>query len=155
MAECISSCRAQASQGTAFEKCRRFEEKCSRGWTEGDSFAVDSDSLACPGIVVKALPLHLDLKPPARKCKKTNTAKFVLTLLWAWSSCLRGYLNREYKDTITDTKGSQRGSLCTLYHQPTKKRKHCQRHNGPEGWVLLTKVTYFSHITRSNTKFHL
>ena len=31
--------------------------------------------------------------------------------------------------------------------------KHCQRHNGPEDWVLLTKVTYFSHITRSNTKF--
>ena len=50
-----------------------------------------------------------------------------------WSSCLRCHLNREYKDTITDTKGSQRGSLCTLYHQPTKKRKHCQRHNGSEG----------------------
>ena len=32
-------------------------------------------------------------------------------------------------------------------------QKHCQRHKGPEGWVLLTKVTYFSHITRSNTKF--
>ena len=31
--------------------------------------------------------------------------------------------------------------------------KHCQRHNGPEDWVLLTKVTYFSHIIRSNTKF--
>ena len=28
--------------------------------------------------------------------------------------------------------------------------KHCQRHNRPEGWVLLTKVTYFSHITSSN-----
>ena len=31
--------------------------------------------------------------------------------------------------------------------------KHCQRHNGPEGWVRLTKVTYFSHITISKTKF--
>ena len=31
--------------------------------------------------------------------------------------------------------------------------KHCLRHNGPEGWVLPTKVTYFSHITRSNTIF--
>ena len=31
--------------------------------------------------------------------------------------------------------------------------KHCQRHNGPEGWVLLAKVTYFSQSTRSNTKF--
>ena len=33
--------------------------------------------------------------------------------------------------------------------------KHCQRHNGPKDWVLLTKVTYFSHITKSNTKFDL
>ena len=36
---------------------------------------------------------------------------------------------------------------------PFSRVKHCQRHNGPEDWVLLTKVTYFSHITRSNTKF--
>ena len=27
--------------------------------------------------------------------------------------------------------------------------KHCQRHNGPEGWVQLTKVTCLSHITSS------
>ena len=32
-------------------------------------------------------------------------------------------------------------------------KKHCQRHNGPKGWVGLPKVTYFSHITCSNTKF--
>ena len=25
--------------------------------------------------------------------------------------------------------------------------KHCQGHNGPEDWVLLTKVTYSGHIT--------
>ena len=29
--------------------------------------------------------------------------------------------------------------------------KHCQRHNGPEGWVLLTKLTSLGHITSSNT----
>ena len=36
--------------------------------------------------------------------------------------------------------------------------KHCQRHNGPEGWVLLTKVTSLGHITNSYAnlqKFHL
>ena len=27
--------------------------------------------------------------------------------------------------------------------------KHCQRHNGPEGWVLLIKVTSLGHITSS------
>ena len=30
-------------------------------------------------------------------------------------------------------------------------RKHCQRHNGPVGWVLLTKVTSLGHITSSFT----
>ena len=29
--------------------------------------------------------------------------------------------------------------------------KHCQRHNGPEGWVLVTKVTSLGHITSSQT----
>ena len=29
--------------------------------------------------------------------------------------------------------------------------KHCQRHNGPEGWVHLTKVTSWGHITNSST----
>ena len=29
--------------------------------------------------------------------------------------------------------------------------KHCQRHNGPEGWVLLNKVTSLGHITSSYT----
>ena len=29
--------------------------------------------------------------------------------------------------------------------------KHCQRHNGPEGWVLLTKVTSLGRITNSYT----
>ena len=30
-------------------------------------------------------------------------------------------------------------------------KKHCQRHNGPEGWVLLTKVTPLGHSTKSYT----
>ena len=30
------------------------------------------------------------------------------------------------------------------------KIKHCQRHNGPEGWVHLTKVTSWGHITSSS-----
>ena len=30
--------------------------------------------------------------------------------------------------------------------------KHCQRHNGPEGWVHLIKITSWGHITSSNTK---
>ena len=29
-------------------------------------------------------------------------------------------------------------------------KKHCQRHNRPEGWVHLAKVTSWSHITSSN-----
>ena len=29
--------------------------------------------------------------------------------------------------------------------------KHCQRHNGPQGWVHLAKVTSWGHITSSDT----
>ena len=29
--------------------------------------------------------------------------------------------------------------------------KHCQRHNGPEDWVPLTKVTSWGHIKNWNT----
>ena len=32
-----------------------------------------------------------------------------------------------------------------------KNRKHCQRHNGPEGRVHLAKVSFWGHITSSNT----
>ena len=31
------------------------------------------------------------------------------------------------------------------------KMKYCQRHNGPEGWVHLAKVTFWGHNTTSNT----
>ena len=36
-------------------------------------------------------------------------------------------------------------------HYRFKYIKHCQRHNGPEGWVLVTKVTYLGHITNYHT----
>ena len=39
----------------------------------------------------------------------------------------------------------------TLLKMPNAFIKHCQRHNGPEGWVLLTKVTSLGHITSSYT----
>ena len=32
-----------------------------------------------------------------------------------------------------------------------EKCKHCQRHNGPEDWVHLTKVSSWVHFTNSNT----
>ena len=32
-----------------------------------------------------------------------------------------------------------------------QNEKHCQRHNGPEGWVHITKVTSWVNITISNT----
>ena len=34
-------------------------------------------------------------------------------------------------------------------------KKHWQRHNGPEGWILLTKVTPLGHSTKSNTNLDL
>ena len=52
---------------------------------------------------------------------------------------------------------SSEGILCVgivltpqYLHKPNSHEKHCQRHNGPKGWVHLAKVTSWSHITSSN-----
>ena len=42
-------------------------------------------------------------------------------------------------------------SFKNLAKKSKHQNKHCQRHNGPEGWVLLTKVTSLGHITSSYT----
>ena len=47
--------------------------------------------------------------------------------------------------------GGQHLGTCRLASASRVKVKHCQRHNGPEGWVHLAKVTSWSLITSSNT----
>ena len=82
-------------------------------------------------------------------------AECVITCLNRWI-CARG---RGWETLSPARKVTQpplhekSSSACVKIFASTTSQKHCQRHNGPEGWVLLTKVTYFSHITRSNTKF--
>ena len=39
--------------------------------------------------------------------------------------------------------------LCCTINASERKYKHCQRHNGPEGWVHLNEVTSLAHITSS------
>ena len=52
---------------------------------------------------------------------------------------------------------SRTNSFCSIFdpvlhgYISDPVQKHCQRHNGPEDWVHLTKVTSWVHITNSNT----
>ena len=41
--------------------------------------------------------------------------------------------------------------ITALANTSCAKMKHCQRHNGPEGWVHLIKVTSWGNIASSNT----
>ena len=60
----------------------------------------------------------------------------------------------EWRNKLGQIRQFDKLQLWTFPHDfaKTKNYKHCQRHNEPEDWVLLTKVIYFSHITRANTK---
>ena len=59
---------------------------------------------------------------------------------WHYKRCERTNFGRQYITVLL---------LNKIAHWPLQKwqgpcncySKHCQRHNGPEGWVLLTKVT--------------
>jgi len=44
-----------------------------------------------------------------------------------------------------------KSGCCNIDHLENIDWKFFQRHNGPEGWVLLTKVTSLGHITSSYT----
>ena len=71
------------------------------------------------------------------------------------------FLNFADYSRTREAKISQNNCSCDLafirsfrrhkYTRPGFNQKHCQRHNGPEGWVVLTKVTPLGHITSSYT----
>ena len=57
---------------------------------------------------------------------------------------------RKHKQQQKPNSGGQVKPSHQVQDQQLKiKLKHCQRHNGPEGWVLRTKVTSLGHITTS------
>ena len=45
-------------------------------------------------------------------------------------------------------------SICPFPANLGTTKKHSQRHNGPEGWVLVTRVTSLGHITSSQTNLY-
>ena len=49
------------------------------------------------------------------------------------------------------SKNKPNKKMCCGVNLSDKQVKHCQRHNGPEGWVLVTKVNSLGHITSSQT----
>ena len=84
---------------------------------------------------------------------------------FSWNRCFRqtqqSPLIGEFGNTQTRHRVSRTfniwwktiGEMERVNLKRNEEMKHCQRQNGPEGWVLLTKVTSLGHITRS-WRFH-
>ena len=80
---------------------------------------------------------------------------------FSWNRCFRqthqSPLIGEFGNTQTRHRVSRTfniwwktiGAMEWVNLKRNEEMKHCQRHNGPEGWLLLTKVTSLGHITRS------
>ena len=80
---------------------------------------------------------------------------------FSWNRCFRqthqSPLIGEFGNTQTRHRVSRTfniwwktiGAIERVSLKRNEEMKHCQRHNGPEGWVLVTKVTSLGHITRS------
>ena len=82
------------------------------------------------------------------KVKKRNSGKCVYHDCWWFSSLLLWSCGSQSKK---DKVAQANTPVITIYNPAPMCQKHCQRHNGPEGWVLLTKVTSLGHITSSYT----
>ena len=80
---------------------------------------------------------------------------------FSWNRCFRqthqSPLIGEFGNTQTRHRVSRTfniwwktiGAMEWVNLKRNEEMKHCQRHNGPEGWVLLTKVTSSGHIWSS------
>ena len=86
--------------------------------------------------------------------KTLRTRKKENRCVW-WSPCFK--MDRVNLHPSLGKRWRRNGKLQRLawaYYKNDPIRiiiKHCQRHNGPEGWVLLPKVTSLGHITSSYT----
>ena len=84
-----------------------------------------------------------------RSLKMLKTIEMFKDVCWALS---------QYADVETSQSQSSTAPQCHHFNLSTlvlsdleQMFKHCQRQNGPEDWVHLTKVTSWVHITNSNT----
>ena len=74
-------------------------------------------------------------------------------------SCLKELWDSEQKHKCFSVMGCRdweqtpnvKSTQCPWTSMNISVIKHCQRHNGPEGWVHLDKLTSWSHITSTNT----
>ena len=83
---------------------------------------------------------------------------------FSWNRCFRqthqSPLIGEFGNTQTRHRVSRTfniwwktiGAMEWVNLKRNEEMKHCQRHNEPEGWVLLTKVTSLGHIRSLYTK---
>ena len=73
------------------------------------------------------------------------------TQTWGFS---KGNVGQMSYSWLGDVSKTYQRAPCMTCDVSAIRCKHCQRHNGPEGWVLLTKVTPLGHITSSNTNLN-
>ena len=96
------------------------------------------------------------VSPDFRSPRKTLSNNFVIVIYTIYSCSLKtGFVSvaLEWKASFICASIFRRLSWSDLigWVKWPLSIKHCQRHNGPEDWVHLTKVTSWGHITNSNT----
>ena len=66
-----------------------------------------------------------------------------------WGDVADDNVNNDYDDDVEE--GENYDAAKGMVKSSQRLKKHCQRYNGTEGCVQLTKVTCLGHITSSKT----
>ena len=140
-------------------KLRRSRRKCGKywDWRAGQKckrissmpvFALSGLTLFSARVGAKNAPYRFFACPWRKSIGKVAILLFFIIMNWTFaSSFLWRFLYQRGREQEIDNiwrlgKNTQRRSW-----KDGEMRKHCQRHNGPEGWVLLIKLTSFGHMT--------
>ena len=123
------------------------------GVDDDDADHVDGDKDDCeepaPSVRSCILLLHRNHRAPSNLCHSEPSSFLYLTsikLKHASVQELRNHYRTIKSNKVPPCKSTHQGRAPPWQHRPTRSiehfKKHCQRHNRPEGWV---------HITSSNT----
>ena len=121
-----------AVQCTTFQKCK--DQRPKARWSNGTCLSPLS---SCPS------PFSGTRSVSGGSGSTTGSLDLTRNIWPRWLACRLRWVRRYFSDLFA----IEVIEVCSWI----SFQKHCQRHNGPEGWVHLAKVTSWGHITSSNT----
>ena len=84
----------------------------------------------------------------SRICLLSRGSVFISSLLRSPLSLIFRLKHQDFRSSQTICQLTKTNSFAALFYISLVFKKHCQRHNGPEGWVHITSLQFTLHSSQ-------